>query len=126
MKYSALYARLKPQMCIRDRPLEQHVLNELIKGPSNTNLNPVLSSDTSVISVQTTDGTCFINFNSNFISRNSGTPDKEDTALYAIVNSLTELDSVNSVQILIDGKKISSFGTTSMGGTISVSYTHLN
>lgn len=96
------------------QPLEQYVVNELIKGPSNTNLKPVLSSDTSVISVQTTDGTCFVNFSSNFLSRNSGAPEKEDTALYAITNSLTELDNVSNVQLLIDGKKISSFGTNSM------------
>ena len=100
------------------QPLEQYVINELIKGPSNTNLNPVLASDTSVTSVQTTDGTCFINFNSNFLSNNSGDPENEDKTLYAIVNSLTELDNVNNVQILIDGKRVSSFGTVSMSGAL--------
>lgn len=99
------------------QPIEQYIINELIKGPSNTNLQPVLSPDTSVISVETTDGTCFVNFNSNFISRNSGTPEKENTAIYAIVNSLTELDTVKNVQFLVDGKKISSFGTNSISGT---------
>ena len=99
------------------QPIEQYIINELIKGPSDTNLQPVLASDTSLISVETTDGTCFVNFNSNFISRNSGTPEKENTAIYAIVNSLTELDTVRNVQFLVDGKKISSFGTNSISGT---------
>ena len=99
------------------QPVEQYVINELVKGPERNGLKATLSSDTSVISVETTDGTCFVNFGANFISRNSGTNEKENLAIYSMVNSLTELDNVNNVQFLVDGKKISSFGTNSISGT---------
>ena len=88
------------------QPLEQYIINELIKGPEDNDLTATLASDTGLISVETTDGTCFVNFKSNFVSRNLGTEDKEKLAIYSIVNSLTELSSVKSVQFLIDGKKL--------------------
>lgn len=101
------------------QPIERYVVNEIIKGPKSSVLKPTLSSDTSVISVETTDGTCFVNFGANFISRNSGTEEKENAAVYSIVNSLTGLENVNNVQFLVDGKKISSFGTKTISGTFS-------
>jgi len=99
------------------QPIEQYIVNELIKGPISKNHLSVLSPDTTVISVQTTDGTCFVNFASNFVSKNSGTNEKENAAIYSIVNSITELDTVKSVQFLVDGKKISDFGTNDLSGT---------
>lgn len=86
-------------------PLEQYVVNELIKGPEDKELSAVLTSDTGLISAETTDGTCFVNLKGNFVSKNLGSADKEKLAVYSIVNSLTELDQVQAVQFLIDGKK---------------------
>ena len=74
----------------------------------------VLSADTSIISAQTTDGTCFVNFTSSFAGRNSGDEKKERLAIYSIVNSLTELKTVQNVQFLVEGKKLSEFGTISI------------
>lgn len=116
-KTSELVKEVRTIKITDTQPIEKYIINELIKGPANSSLQAVLSPDTSVISVQTTDGTCFINFNSNFVSRNSGTTEKENLAIYSIVNSLTELEHVNNVQFLVDGKKISSFGKNSISGT---------
>lgn len=96
------------------QPIEQYIVNEIVKGPAEEKHVSVLSSDTTVISAQTTDGTCFVNFTSSFASRNSGNQDKEKLAIYSIVNSLTELDTVKNVQFLVDGKKLSEFGTMSI------------
>lgn len=92
------------------QPIEQYIVNELIKGPAYSNMSAVLSADTAVISVETKDGICFVNLMASFITKNSGGSAKETLAVYSIVNSLTELDEVNSVQFLIDGKKIDEFG----------------
>ena len=101
------------------QPIEQYILNGLIEGPKNPELESVLSSDTSIISVQTTDGTCFVNFASGFVGKNSGSGEKEKNAIYSIVNSLTELDTVTNVQFLIDGKKSDSFGSVLISGMFS-------
>lgn len=89
-------------------PVEQYVVNELIKGTDDEALKDVLSSDTELISAQTTDGTCFVNFKSGFIEKNAGKNEK--LVLYCIVNSLCEIEGVNSVQFLVDGKKVDKFG----------------
>lgn len=101
--------------CSDDQPLEQLIVSELIKGPSYTNLAAVLTADTQVISVQTKDGICFVNLKANFLDRNSGSGAKESFAVYSIVNSLTEIDAVNAVQFLIEGKKVNEFGQFGFG-----------
>lgn len=126
-KYAALYfadkktGKLKKEIrkinTTDSQSIEQCILNELIKGPKNSDSEGVISPDTSVISVQTTDGTCFVNFSSSFVSKNSGSKEKEMNAVYSVVNSLTELDSVKNVQFLVEGKKSDSLGNMSINGT---------
>ena len=50
------------------RPIEQYIINELLKGPQNKDNAKLLSSDTGVLSVETTDGTCYVNFKQDFIN----------------------------------------------------------
>lgn len=126
-KYVALYFADKESKKLRkeirrisitdSQSIEQYIVNALIEGPKSDELESVLTSDTSLISVQTTDGTCFVNFSSGFVNRNSGSKDKEMNAVYAVVNSLTELGTVKNVQFLIDGKKSEAFGSISISGT---------
>lgn len=126
-KYAALYFAEKNSRKLKkeirkinitdSQSMEQCILNELAEGPKNDELESVISPDTSVISVQTTDGTCFVNFSSAFVSKNSGSKEKEMKAVYSVVNSLTELDSVKNVQFLVEGKKSDSFGSISISGT---------
>lgn len=92
---------------------EQYIVNEIIKGPQSKELQSVLAADTTLISAETKDGVCYLNFKSNFIDKNSGS--KEKSAIYSIVNSLTELENVSQVQFLIDGKKVDTFGQTYIG-----------
>lgn len=107
---SGLIAEKREIRITDDQPIEQYIVNELIKGPTYANLSAVLSADTQVISVQTKDGICFVNLRANFLDRNSGGSTKENLAVYSIVNSLTSLDNVKAVQFLIDGKKVDTFG----------------
>lgn len=98
---------------VTDRqPLEQYIINELIKGPNDMNsMNRILSPDTVVTSVETTGGICFVNFKSSFIDKNSSTENIEKLIIYSIVNSLTELENIQRVQFLFDGKKTEKFGS---------------
>ena len=92
-------------------PIEQYVVNELIKGTQSQKARNVISGDTVLISAQTTDDTCFVNFKSSFIERNVSNTKDEKLIIYSIVNSLCEQRNVNYVQFLIDGKKTDKFGT---------------
>lgn len=97
-------------------PLAQYVISELINGTKNENYSNVLDPETMLIGVNITDNICFVNFQANFISRNTGSEDEEELAVYSIVNSLTELDNIGRVQFLIGGKKVESFGEIPMDG----------
>ena len=90
--------------------IEKYVVEELIKGPTQKGLVATLDKESKLISVQTKDKTCFVNFSSDFIDKNTGGSTKEAGAIYSIVNSLTELDGIDKVQFLIEGKKADSFG----------------
>lgn len=97
------------------QPIARYIINELIKGSVNENALSALNPDTVLLNVETSNNICFVSFKSNFIDKNSGTPEKEIMTVYSIVNSLTELDSVERVQFLMDGKKVDSFGNINIG-----------
>lgn len=102
--------------------IETAIINELLKGPKNTALAPVLPQDIKLLSAETKDGVCFVNFSADFISKISGGTTQENLALYSIVNSLCELDKVNKVQILVEGKKPASLGSVDLSQPFEADY----
>lgn len=91
-------------------PTEQYVITELIKGAELNGSKSLLSPDTELISAQTTDGTCFVNFKSGFLEKNLKNNPSDRLVIYSIVNSLCELKNVSFVQFLVDGKKLDKLG----------------
>ncbi len=96
------------------QPQEQYIIHELIKGPEDKAHDAVLSSGTTLISVTISDNIGFVNFAKNFVDKNEGTPEKEQLTIFAIVNSMTELEGISKVQFLIEGKKAEKFGDISI------------
>ncbi|MGN1098322.1 MAG: GerMN domain-containing protein, partial [Clostridia bacterium] len=84
--------------------VEKLVLSELMKGPEDKTLTQVIPSDVKVIGTETKDGVCFVNLSGEFVEKIPSSSSSTTMALYSIVNSLTELDTIDSVQILINGK----------------------
>lgn len=81
---------------------ERLVLSQLIDGPVEDGLYPTLSEDLNVISVNVSDGICYVNLGSGLINNSLNV--SNTISVYSIVNSLTELPTVNKVQILVDGE----------------------
>lgn len=82
--------------------IERVVTEAILKGPISQGVYPTLNADTKILSVTTRDGVCYVNLDSSFlIQPYRVTP---QVALYSLVNSLTELPSVNKVQISVDGQ----------------------
>lgn len=101
------------------QPLAQYIISALINGPENKDLKEALDEDTVLISVETSENICFVNFKDNFIDENAGTSLEEKMTIYSIVNSLTELDSIKYVQFLINGKRVDKFGDISIKSMFS-------
>ena len=97
------------------KPLAHYIINELIKG-ADDGYEDVMSKRTKLISVDTEGGICFVNFGEEFLKKN-GRNGAEKT-VYAIVNSLTELENVDRVQFLVEGRRVERLGEVDISGTI--------
>lgn len=89
--------------------LEKLVVEQLVYGPvdqkgkENSKLVfPTLNSEIKIISVNIKDGICYVNLNDKFLSLLNNVT--ADTAIYSLVNSLTELPGVLKVQLAVDGE----------------------
>jgi len=80
--------------------LERLVVEQLLAGSQNGGLS-VMPKNTKVLNVSLTDNTCYVNLDSSFISGDIDVA--EYIPIYAIVDSLTELQTVNKVQITVNG-----------------------
>lgn len=86
---------------------EEFIVKRLIEGPGEKGYNRIFSKDIKLISVMTTDNICYVNFDSNFLTEQIvGSP---ELAIYSIVNSLSELNYVHKVQIMVNGDTNVSF-----------------
>ncbi len=92
------------------QPIEQYIINELIKGTDEKGLKSLLSDNTVLVSVNVEDNICYLNFKSGFLTDNSRDENHNRLVIYSIVNSLTELQTINRVQLYMDGKRVDSFG----------------
>lgn len=81
--------------------LDRVVVEKIIAGPKTEGSYATVSSNTDIISVSTQDGVCYVNLGNSFFNKTTNVSD--EVMIYSIVNSLTELPSVNKVKILIDG-----------------------
>lgn len=82
--------------------MERLVMEQLIKGPTEAGMYPVLPSDTKLLTISTREGVCYVNLDASFLTGSVNT--NEVIPIYAIVNSLVELPAVNKVQIAINGE----------------------
>jgi germination protein M len=81
--------------------VEQVVLEELIRGPETEELRPTLEGGTKLLNVSVNENVCYLNFSSEFL--NNSLEVRDYIPIYSIVNSLSELSSVNRVQITVNG-----------------------
>ena len=88
--------------------LEKLVVEQLVSGPVGNKgkgdilAYPTLNPEIKIISVNIKDGICYVNLNNTFLTLNSNVT--ADTAIYSLVNSLTELPGVLKVQLAVEGE----------------------
>lgn len=82
----------------------QELLNILISGPENKNLEKLIPEGTKILETVFENGCVTINFSKEFIE-NSIDEVKKVQAIYTIFETLTELTEVNDIKILIEGEE---------------------
>lgn len=102
---------LKPETRVvtsSQKPLEQVIVEELIKGPRDSKLQITVPKEARLISVQVVDKTAQLNFSREFQSKHWGGSTGEMMTLYSITNSLCKLDGIEKVQFLLEGEQVES------------------
>lgn len=90
----------------QSQTLEYQIVEQLVAGPTKDGLKSIIPQGTKIKDIKTEEGICYVNLSGDFVSKLGETPNGERLAIYSVVNSLTELTSVNKVQFLIDGEKV--------------------
>lgn len=83
-------------------PLERVVVEQLVKGPSEEGHYAVLSPDTNILSVTTSENIAYVNFDETFV--NGTISVAQEIPIYALVNSITTNCPVQRVQFSINGE----------------------
>ncbi len=87
--------------------LEEVIVTELLKGSADGNKS-VIPPDVRVRQVKRENSICFIDLDEKFL-KGKLTEREQKLRVYSLVNSLTELNNVDKVQILINAKKTKGF-----------------
>ncbi|MCC8013951.1 MAG: GerMN domain-containing protein [Eubacterium sp.] len=90
----------------QSQSIEYQIAEQLLAGPENSDLVSVIPSGTKLINTNTENDICYVNLSSNFINKSAASP-VSLLQIYSIVNTLTALDNVNSVQLYVEGQKVS-------------------
>ncbi len=85
------------------------LLEELSKPPKDSNLQSFIPVHGSVSNVSLKEGICSLVLEEDMISKSISSVSQEAAAVYSIVNTVTELDSIQKVQLSIQGKKDPTF-----------------
>ncbi len=85
------------------------LINLLLEGPNDENLTKTLAEGTKVKNVEVKNNIAIINFSKEFIENHKGGAEEESATIYSIVNTLTQLNEINGIKILIDGEENKGF-----------------
>lgn len=89
---------------ISDEDMITVIVEELIAGPTNADLQPTIPAEAKLLKVKLDNDIAYIDFNEEMRSKHGGGSAGETMTITSLVNSVTELGKVNKVQLLIAGK----------------------
>lgn len=89
----------------KDENIEEGIIKELMKGPENAELSNVIPPTAKVLEVQVLRGTAIVDFASEGLNGGSL---QEYFTLNQIIASLLEVEGVDRVKFIIDGKETDS------------------
>ena len=85
----------------RTMSLEKIIVEQIIQGPEEEDSYSVFPTDVKVLSTSVRNEICYVNFDASFAEVK--TEVSFDVAMYAVINSLCELTTVNKVQFQLNG-----------------------
>ena len=99
------------EMLVLDAAVARAAVQELINGPVERGLAPSIPEGTHLLDIFILDRVCYVDFSREFIDNHSGGSAGEMMTLASIVNSLTDFDTIDRVQILVVGESDETLGS---------------
>lgn len=90
--------------------LERVVLDQIISGPVNPKLLPILPANTKIIGVSVAKDTCTVNFDESINKISADSIVSVEAMIYGVVNSLIDVCGVTKVQIQVAGESDMTLG----------------
>lgn len=101
-------ARLIDVKLLLENPYET-LVKLLLEGPKSDKLQPVIPDGTKINGAKVLGNTAILDLSEDFIKNVNLGKENEEKIVNSIVNTLTELNEIDSVKILIDGKEGKAF-----------------
>ena len=90
--------------------LPQIIVEELLRGPKTPELSPTMPEGTALLGVEVEKGKASVNLSKEVQENFNVGAMGEGYIIYSLVNSLTELPDIETVQILVEGRTVESIG----------------
>lgn len=81
--------------------MERLIVEQLLEGPKTPGCKATIPAETKLLNISITDNVCYLNFDSAFL--NNSLEVNEKIPIYSLVDSLTQLTTVNRVQFSVNG-----------------------
>ena len=81
--------------------MEKLIIEQLLEGPTTPGARSAIPSGTKLVTASVVDGVCYVSLDESF--RNQDYTVNEAIVIYSIVNSLSEVPTINKVQISVNG-----------------------
>ena len=91
---------------VEEQDLPEYLVHRLIGGPETSDSLAVLPSGTELLDIDVSGSVCTVNFSDAFMTNCPSTWQQERLTILAVVNTLTSLENVDRVKILVDGQAL--------------------
>ena len=98
-------ARLIDVKKLMEEPYEE-ILNMLLEGPKNSNLQKIIPDGTNVKKVERKGDNLIIYFSEEFNEIKDKTEEEKNLIITSIEKTVTQLTEINSIEIYVDNEKI--------------------
>ena len=98
-------------------PIERQIMKNLIEGPEEPGLLPVIPEGTRLLGISISDNICYVNLSQEFLNKIPGLTD--EAVVYSVVNSLVEGTGAIQVQIAVGGNTDNTYGSVNLSIPLS-------
>ena len=110
-----LKAEVRTLEVLEGETAAEKIIDALLEGPESDELQAVIPKGTKLLSISTADGLCEVSFSREFSENMPEDWQTQQLVIYSVINSLTYVESLSQVQILIEGEIADYYGSVPIG-----------